>query len=135
MNNWQTIVIDKLTNNSYRQTGSALLRSVIDFDEMAGGLNKRRMIQSAVFKELVKVRTCDFFISQLIQLAHLLRCLFMITNSPLLYIKSQVWNRLQLKKIFWLVSLSWLVKVVVKELMDAEFVELHYLILTFKTVV
>lgn len=32
-------------------------RSVIDFDEMAGGLNKRRMIQSAVFKELVKVWT------------------------------------------------------------------------------
>nr|KAG5714439.1 hypothetical protein BaRGS_006885 [Batillaria attramentaria] len=31
------------------------LRSVIDFDEMAGGLNKRRMIQSAVFKELVKL--------------------------------------------------------------------------------
>ena len=31
-----------------------LYRSVIDFDEMAGGLNKRRMIQSAVFKELVK---------------------------------------------------------------------------------
>lgn len=31
------------------------VRSVIDFDEMAGGLNKRRMIQSAVFKELVKV--------------------------------------------------------------------------------
>ena len=30
-------------------------RSVIDFDEMAGGLNKRRMIQSAVFKELVKL--------------------------------------------------------------------------------
>ena len=30
-------------------------RSVIDFDEMAGGLNKRRMIQSSVFKELVKV--------------------------------------------------------------------------------
>jgi signal recognition particle subunit SRP54 len=30
-------------------------RSVIDFDEMAGGLNKRRMIQSAVYKELVKV--------------------------------------------------------------------------------
>ena len=30
-------------------------RSVIDFDEMAAGLNKRRMIQSAVFKELVKV--------------------------------------------------------------------------------
>lgn len=31
------------------------VRSVIDFEEMAGGLNKRRMIQSAVFKELVKV--------------------------------------------------------------------------------
>ena len=31
------------------------VRSVIDFDEMAAGLNKRRMIQSAVFKELVKV--------------------------------------------------------------------------------
>jgi len=31
------------------------VRSVIDFDEMAGGLNKRRMIQSAVFKELVKL--------------------------------------------------------------------------------
>lgn len=33
------------------------VRSVIDFEEMAGGLNKRRMIQSAVFKELVKVNT------------------------------------------------------------------------------
>lgn len=31
------------------------VRSVIDFDEMAAGLNKRKMIQSAVFKELVKV--------------------------------------------------------------------------------
>ncbi|CAD6237700.1 GSCOCG00008308001-RA-CDS [Cotesia congregata] len=31
------------------------VRSVIDFDDMAGGLNKRRMIQSAVFKELVKL--------------------------------------------------------------------------------
>ncbi|KAJ8966565.1 hypothetical protein NQ314_003460 [Rhamnusium bicolor] len=31
------------------------VRAVIDFDEMAGGLNKRRMIQSAVFKELVKL--------------------------------------------------------------------------------
>nr|CAH7750853.1 unnamed protein product [Callosobruchus chinensis] len=30
------------------------VRAVIDFDEMAGGLNKRRMIQSAVFKELMK---------------------------------------------------------------------------------
>ena len=32
-----------------------LYRAVIDFDEMAAGLNKRRMIQSAVFKELVKL--------------------------------------------------------------------------------
>lgn len=32
-----------------------IFRTVIDFDEMAGGLNKRRMIQSAVFKELMKV--------------------------------------------------------------------------------
>lgn len=31
------------------------VRQVIDFDDMGGGLNKRRMIQSAVFKELVKV--------------------------------------------------------------------------------
>lgn len=31
------------------------VRAVIDFEEMAGGLNKRRMIQSAVFKELVKL--------------------------------------------------------------------------------
>lgn len=31
------------------------VRSVIDFEEMAGGLNKRRMIQSSVFKELVKL--------------------------------------------------------------------------------
>lgn len=31
-------------------------RSAIDLEEMASGLNKRRMIQHAVFKELVKVR-------------------------------------------------------------------------------
>lgn len=31
-------------------------RKAIDFDEMATGLNKRKMIQSAVFKELVNVR-------------------------------------------------------------------------------
>ena len=31
------------------------VKSVIDFEEMAGGLNKRKMIQTAVFKELVKV--------------------------------------------------------------------------------
>lgn len=43
------------------------VKSVIDFDEMAGGLNKRRMIQSAVFKELVKV-TCRFPSQQLISM-------------------------------------------------------------------
>ena len=31
------------------------VKAVIDFDEMAAGLNKRKMIQTAVFKELVKV--------------------------------------------------------------------------------
>jgi len=31
------------------------VRSVIDFEEMAQGLNKRRMIQQAVFKELIKL--------------------------------------------------------------------------------
>ncbi|RWS22599.1 signal recognition particle protein 54k-like protein [Leptotrombidium deliense] len=31
------------------------VRQVIDFEEMAAGLNKRRMIQMAVFKELVKL--------------------------------------------------------------------------------
>jgi signal recognition particle subunit SRP54 len=39
--------------NTLRQN----VRSVIDFDNMAAGLNKRRIIQSAVFKELMKVRT------------------------------------------------------------------------------
>lgn len=32
-----------------------LCRAAIDLEEMASGLNKRRMIQHAVFKELVKV--------------------------------------------------------------------------------
>lgn len=31
------------------------VKKVIDFEEMAAGLNKRRMIQMAVFKELVKL--------------------------------------------------------------------------------
>ena len=31
------------------------VRSVIDFDEMAAGLNKRKMIQMSVFQELVKL--------------------------------------------------------------------------------
>lgn len=33
----------------------SFLRAAIDLEEMASGLNKRRMIQHAVFKELVKV--------------------------------------------------------------------------------
>ena len=41
--------INKQTN---KQTNK---RSAIDFEEMASGLNKRKMIQSAVFKELVNV--------------------------------------------------------------------------------
>ena len=41
------------------------VKAVIDFDEMAGGLNKRRMIQSAVFKELVKVIHPNFTIKYL----------------------------------------------------------------------
>ena len=32
------------------------VKKAIDFNEMAGGLNKRRMIQMTVFKELVKVK-------------------------------------------------------------------------------
>lgn len=36
------------------------LRSAIDLEEMASGLNKRKMIQHAVFKELVKVGLQDF---------------------------------------------------------------------------
>lgn len=31
------------------------VKAVINFDDMAAGLNKRKMIQSAVFKELVKL--------------------------------------------------------------------------------
>ena len=36
------------------------VRSSIDFDEMASGLNKRKMIQSSVFRELVKVSSTIF---------------------------------------------------------------------------
>lgn len=35
------------------------VKSVIDFDEMAAGLNKRRMIMTAVFQELVKLLDSD----------------------------------------------------------------------------
>ncbi|OWF43752.1 signal recognition particle 54 kDa protein isoform X2 [Mizuhopecten yessoensis] len=66
-----TIINEEVLNEMLKEICKALLeadvniklvkqlrenvRSVIDFDEMAGGLNKRRMIQSAVFKELVKL--------------------------------------------------------------------------------
>ncbi|KAL4237685.1 Signal recognition particle [Mactra antiquata] len=66
-----TIINEEVLNGMLKEICSALLeadvnvrlvkqlrenvRSVIDFDEMAGGLNKRRMIQSAVYKELVKL--------------------------------------------------------------------------------
>uniref|UniRef100_A0A0B6Y9B8 Signal recognition particle 54 kDa protein n=2 Tax=Arion vulgaris TaxID=1028688 RepID=A0A0B6Y9B8_9EUPU len=66
-----TIINEEVLNGMLKEICTALLeadvnirlvkqlrenvRSVIDFDEMAGGLNKRRMIQSAVFKELVKL--------------------------------------------------------------------------------
>lgn len=66
-----TIINEEVLNGMLKEICSALLeadvnvrlvkqlrenvRSIIDFDEMAGGLNKRRMIQSAVYKELVKL--------------------------------------------------------------------------------
>ncbi|GLH03941.1 Signal recognition particle 54 kDa protein [Gryllus bimaculatus] len=66
-----TIINEEVLNSMLKEICAALLeadvnirlvkklrenvRAVIDFDEMAGGLNKRRMIQSAVFKELVKL--------------------------------------------------------------------------------
>lgn len=66
-----TIINEEVLNSMLKEICSALLeadvnvrlvkqlrenvRSVIDFEEMAGGLNKRRMIQSSVFKELVKL--------------------------------------------------------------------------------
>lgn len=66
-----TIINEEVLNGMLKEICSALLeadvnvrlvkqlrenvRSIIDFDEMAGGLNKRRMIQSSVFKELVKL--------------------------------------------------------------------------------
>ncbi|ESN93097.1 hypothetical protein HELRODRAFT_189679 [Helobdella robusta] len=66
-----TVINEEVLNSMLKEICAALLasdvnvvlvkklrenvRSVIDFDEMAAGLNKRRMIQSAVFKELVKL--------------------------------------------------------------------------------
>ena len=61
-----TVINEEVLNNMLKDVCAALLeadvnvrlvkqlrenvRSVIDFDEMAQGLNKRRMIQQAVFK-------------------------------------------------------------------------------------
>ena len=39
------------------------VRGAIDFEEMAAGLNKRRIIQSAVFNELCKVTRGNNYIS------------------------------------------------------------------------
>ncbi|XP_076068017.1 signal recognition particle 54k [Oratosquilla oratoria] len=66
-----TIINEDVLNNLLKEICSALIQSdvnirlvkqlrenvlaTIDFDEMAGGLNKRRMIQSTVFRELVKL--------------------------------------------------------------------------------
>lgn len=66
-----TIINEEVLNGMLKEICAALLeadvnvklvkklrenvKSVIDFDEMAAGLNKRRMIQSAVYKELVKL--------------------------------------------------------------------------------
>ncbi|CAB3369642.1 Hypothetical predicted protein [Cloeon dipterum] len=66
-----TVINEEVLNSMLKEICAALLeadvnirlvkqlrenvRSVIDFDEMAGGLNKRRMIQTAVYRELVKL--------------------------------------------------------------------------------
>ncbi|XP_070577291.1 signal recognition particle subunit SRP54 [Ptychodera flava] len=66
-----TIIDEDVLNSMLKEICAALLeadvnillvkrlrenvKAVIDFDEMAAGLNKRRMIQTAVFKELVKL--------------------------------------------------------------------------------
>jgi len=69
--NKATIINEEVLNNMLKEVQRALLeadvnirlvkqlsenvRGVIDFDDMAQGLNKRRMIQQAVFQELVKL--------------------------------------------------------------------------------
>ncbi|CAL4087086.1 unnamed protein product, partial [Meganyctiphanes norvegica] len=66
-----TIINEEVLNDLLKEIVAALLesdvnirlvkqlrervRTAIDFEEMAGGLNKRRMIQTTVFKELVKL--------------------------------------------------------------------------------
>ena len=66
-----TVINEEVLNTLLKEVCSALLeadvnirlvkslrenvKSVIDFDEMAQGHNKRKMIQQAVFKELVQL--------------------------------------------------------------------------------
>uniref|UniRef100_A0A8D8QXR9 Signal recognition particle 54 kDa protein n=1 Tax=Cacopsylla melanoneura TaxID=428564 RepID=A0A8D8QXR9_9HEMI len=66
-----TVINEEVLNSMLKEICAALLeadvniklvkklrenvRQVIDFDEMASGLNKRRMIQSSVYKELIKL--------------------------------------------------------------------------------
>lgn len=50
----------------YLNINQIFLRGAIDLEEMASGLNKRKMIQSAVFKELVNVIIVFFLIFKLI---------------------------------------------------------------------
>lgn len=69
--NTATIINEEALDNMLKEISRALIeadvnvrlvkqlrdnvKQAIDFDEMAGGLNKRKMIQSAVFKELVNL--------------------------------------------------------------------------------
>ena len=69
--NKATVINEDVLNGMLKEVCAALLeadvnirlvkqlrenvRGVIDFDDMAQGLNKRRMIQQAVFQELVKL--------------------------------------------------------------------------------
>ncbi|KAL1457970.1 hypothetical protein WDU94_008148 [Cyamophila willieti] len=66
-----TVINEEVLNSMLKEICAALLeadvniklvkklrenvRQVIDFDEMASGLNKRRMIQNSVYKELIKL--------------------------------------------------------------------------------
>lgn len=69
--NSATVINEEALDNMLKDIGRALIeadvnvrlvkklrdnvKNAIDFDDMAGGLNKRKMIQSAVFKELVNL--------------------------------------------------------------------------------
>ena len=74
--NKATVIDEDVLNSMLKEVCAALLeadvnirlvkqlrenvRGVIDFDDMAQGLNKRKMIQTAVFKVSVKY-TCSIF--------------------------------------------------------------------------